>query len=74
MEEEYVKLNKAFRKKKQTPHIIKDEKTTQLNIQPRFQRNTRNIMKISEPETADKTQIDCKLKKQFQQISKQLRR
>ena len=63
VEEEYVKLNKAFRKKETNISYYQRRKTTQLNIQPRFQRNTRNIMKTREPDTADKTQLDCKFKK-----------
>ena len=33
-------------RKNQTPRTNKDEKTTELKVHHRFQRNTRNIMKI----------------------------
>ena len=36
MEEKYGKLNENFREKKSNPHTIKDEKTTESNVHPRF--------------------------------------
>ena len=36
-------VNRKFQRKNQTPHAIKDEKTTESKVHHRFQRNTRNM-------------------------------
>ena len=68
MEEKHGKLNKKFRGK--TKHLIlsKMKKTTESSFHARFQKNTRNIMKAYQ-QTPEETQIQCRVEKEFQQIT-----
>ena len=78
MKEKYGKLNEKFREK--IKHLILSmmKKTTESNVYLRFQRNTRNmkikisienLMKRRQYETAEETPIQCKVEKEFQQIT-----
>ena len=59
MEEKYGKLNEKFRKKNQTLHTINDEKSNRVECS----------LKTRQSETAEETQIQFKVEKEFQQIT-----
>ena len=65
-------LNDKFRKKSNTSCYHRG-KITESNIHPRFYWNKehyKNLLGTGHSETAEETQLECKVEKEFQQISK----
>ena len=70
--EENGKLNGKFGEKNQTPHTTKDESNNRIecssHILEQYKKYYENLLKTRQSEI-EETQTQCKVKKEFQQIT-----
>ena len=66
-------VKRKVQRKNQTPHTIKDEKSNRMEsssqISEECKKYYENLLKTRQSETAEETQIQCKVEKEFQQIT-----
>ena len=65
-------IKQKVQRKNQTPHTIKDEKNNTIEflsqILEEYKKYYENLLKTRQSKTAEETQIQCKVEKEFQQI------
>ena len=66
-------IKRKVQRKNQTPHTIKDEKNNRIEystqILEEYKKYYKNLLKTRQSETAEETQIQCKVEREFQQIT-----
>ena len=66
-------VKRKVQRKNQTPHTTKDEKNNRIEsssqILEEYRKYYENLLKTRQSETAEETQIQCKVEKEFQQIT-----
>ena len=66
-------IKRKVQRKNQTPHTIKDEKNNRIEystqILEEYKKYYKNLLKTRQSETAEETQIQYKVEKEFQQIT-----
>ena len=66
-------IKQKVQRKNQTPHTIKDEKNNRIEystqILEEYKKYYKNLLKTRQSETAEETQIQYKVEKEFQQIT-----
>ena len=66
-------MKQKFQRQNQTPHTIKDEKNNRIEsssqILEEYKKYYENLLKTRQSETAEETQIQYKVEKEFQQIT-----
>ena len=66
-------IKQKFQRKNETPHTIKDEKNNRIEsssqILEEYKKYYENLLKARQSETAEETQIQFKVEKEFQQIT-----
>ena len=65
-------IKRKVQRQNQTPHTIKDEKNNRIEsssqILEEYKKYYENLLKTRQSKTAEETQIQCKVEKEFQQI------
>ena len=65
-------IKQKFQRQNETPHTIKDKKNNRIESSSQIleeYKKYENLLKTRQSETSEETQIQCKVEKEFQQIS-----
>ena len=66
-------IKRKVQRKNQTPHTTKDEKNNRIEslsqILEEYKKYYENLLKTRQSDAAEETEIQCKVKKEFQQNS-----
>ena len=65
-------IKQKFQRKNETPHTIKDEKNNRIESSSQIleeYKKYENLLKTRQSETSEETQTQCKVEKEFRQIT-----